>query len=51
MTDREAAAVALAEAGVKAGFRGDNVRFSTHVYTNRSDLDRAVAAIEPILSQ
>ena len=33
---------ALERARVKAGFRGDGVRLSTHVYTTESDIDRAV---------
>ena len=33
---------ALEHARVKAGFRGDGVRLSTHVYTTDTDIDRAV---------
>jgi hypothetical protein len=35
--------------GVKAAVRGTAIRLSTHVYTEPSDVDRAVAAIEPFV--
>ena len=35
----------LTEAGVRAAPRGDSIRFSTHVYNDIGDVERAVAAI------
>lgn len=35
----------LTEAGIRAAPRGDSIRFSTHVYNDLADIERAVAAI------
>jgi selenocysteine lyase/cysteine desulfurase len=41
----------LRSVGVKAAVRGPAIRLSTHVYNDRSDVERAVAAIEPFVSR
>lgn len=48
--DADAARAALTAAGVRAAVRGTAIRFSTHVYTSRSDIERAAAAIAPWLA-
>jgi selenocysteine lyase/cysteine desulfurase len=47
--DADAARVALSAAGVRAAVRGTAIRFSTHVWTTREDIERAAAAITPFL--
>ena len=47
LADGEAARAALAAAGVRASVRGTAIRFAVHVYTDRTDLDRAADAIAP----
>jgi selenocysteine lyase/cysteine desulfurase len=51
VTDVAQAREALDRAGVKAGFRGDGVRLSTHVYTIETDVDRAVGVVGPLIDQ
>jgi selenocysteine lyase/cysteine desulfurase len=41
----------LAERRIKASFRGTAVRFSTHVYNDEADIDRAADAIGPLVAQ
>jgi selenocysteine lyase/cysteine desulfurase len=41
----------LAEQRIKAAFRGTAIRFSTHVYNDESDVERAAAAIGPLVAQ
>ena len=48
--DLDATREALIEADLKAGFRGDGVRFSTHVYSTNADIERAVSVIRPLLA-
>jgi selenocysteine lyase/cysteine desulfurase len=48
--DGEAVGEALRGAGVRAAVRGTGIRFATHVYNDRSDIDRAAAAMEPLLA-
>jgi selenocysteine lyase/cysteine desulfurase len=47
--DANVARGVLREAGVKAAVRGSAIRFSTHVYNDPSDIDRAAVAIEPFV--
>jgi selenocysteine lyase/cysteine desulfurase len=49
VADRDATDAALERARVRAGFRGDGVRLSTHVYTTDLDIERAVDALRPML--
>jgi selenocysteine lyase/cysteine desulfurase len=39
----------LAEQRIKAAFRGTAIRFSTHVYNDEADVDRAARAIGPLV--
>lgn len=41
----------LAEARIKASFRGTAVRFSTHVYNDAADIERAASAIAQLVAQ
>jgi selenocysteine lyase/cysteine desulfurase len=41
----------LAEQRIKAAFRGPALRFSTHVYNDDADIERAVSAIAPLVAQ
>jgi len=47
--DIEPTQAALVQAGIRAGFRGPNIRLSTHVYTTDEDLDRVVDTVVPFL--
>lgn len=49
--DPERVRAALAEHRVKAAFRGTAIRFSTHVYNDVGDLERAVAAVGGLVAQ
>ena len=49
VADGEAVRAALREVGVKAAVRGTAIRLSTHVYNDRTDVDRAVDALGPFL--
>lgn len=51
VTDPDGTKSALDEAQIKAGFRGDGVRLSTHVYTTAADVGRAVSVIRPLMSR
>jgi selenocysteine lyase/cysteine desulfurase len=48
--DLDAAKLALAAAGVRAGFRAGSIRLSTHVYTTDADVDRAVEVLGGFVS-
>lgn len=41
----------LHEQRIKAAFRGTAIRFSTHVYNNDADVERAASAIAPFVAQ
>jgi selenocysteine lyase/cysteine desulfurase len=41
----------LAEQRIKAAFRGTAIRFSTHVYNDAADIERAALAIGPLVAQ
>jgi selenocysteine lyase/cysteine desulfurase len=41
----------LAERRIKAAFRGTAIRFSTHVYNDTADIERAASAIRPLVAQ
>jgi hypothetical protein len=41
----------LDEHRIKAAFRGTAVRFSTHVYNDEADIERAATAIGPLVLQ
>ena len=41
----------LAEQRIKAAFRGTALRLSTHVYNDEADIERAAAAIGPLVAQ
>ena len=43
--------VALAERRIKAAFRGTAIRFSTHVYNDTADIERAAVAIGPLVAE
>jgi selenocysteine lyase/cysteine desulfurase len=49
--DPDRVRAALTEHRVKAAFRGTAIRFSTHVYNDTADLERAVAAVGPLIAQ
>jgi len=49
--DPERVRSALAEQRIKAAFRGTAIRFSTHVYNDDADIERAAAAIGPLVAQ
>jgi selenocysteine lyase/cysteine desulfurase len=48
--DPEAVRAALTDHRIKAAFRGTAIRFSTHVYNDVEDIERAVAAVSPLVS-
>lgn len=50
VADAPRARAALAEARVKAAVRGENIRFSLHVWNDASDVARAAEAIRPFIS-
>ena len=41
----------LAEHRIKAAFRGTAIRFSTHVYNDEADIERAAAAVAQVVSR
>lgn len=41
----------LAEQRIRGSFRGTAIRFSTHVYNDEADIDRAATAIGPLVAQ
>jgi len=49
--DAERVGAVLAEERIKAAFRGTALRFSTHVYNDEADIERAAAAIGPLVAQ
>jgi len=49
VADPERVRDALATARIKAAVRGDNIRFSLHLWNDEADVDRAAAAIAPFL--
>jgi hypothetical protein len=49
--DPERVRAVLDEQRIKAAFRGTAVRFSTHVYNDEADIDRAAAAIGPLVRE
>lgn len=49
--DPEPVRAALAEHRIKAAFRGTAIRFSTHVYNDDADIERAASAIAPLVAQ
>lgn len=49
--DPDRVRAALTEHRVKAAFRGTAIRFSTHVYNDVGDLERAVAAVGQLVAQ
>lgn len=48
--DADRVRAVLAEHRIKAAFRGTAVRLSTHVYNDIADIERAVAAIGPLVA-
>lgn len=51
VSDVVEARAALDRARVKAGFRGDGVRLSTHVYTTNEDIGRAIEVVTPLIDR
>ena len=49
--DAERARAVLAEHRIKAAFRGTAIRFSTHVYNDEADVERAAAAVGPLVAE
>jgi selenocysteine lyase/cysteine desulfurase len=49
--DAERVQAVLSEHRIKAAFRGTALRLSTHVYNDEADVDRAAAAIAPLMAQ
>jgi selenocysteine lyase/cysteine desulfurase len=49
--DADRVRAALEEHRIKAAFRGTAVRFSTHVYNDQGDVEKAAAAIGPLVAQ
>ena len=49
--DPEPIRAVLAEQRIKAAFRGTALRFSTHVYNDNADIERAASAIGPLVAQ
>lgn len=47
--DADKATAALAAAGVRCAARAGRIRLSTHVYNTDEDIDRAAAAVAPVL--
>lgn len=48
--DPERVRAALAQHRIKAAFRGTGIRFSTHVYNDVGDIERAAEAIRPLVA-
>jgi selenocysteine lyase/cysteine desulfurase len=46
--DPEPVRAALAQHRIKAAFRGTAIRFSTHVYNDAADIERAATFIGPL---
>lgn len=51
VADPEPVRAALAEHRIKAAFRGTAIRFSTHVYNDDADIERAASIIRPLVAQ
>src|SRR6185503_16972151 len=49
--DPDRVRAALEEHRIKAAFRGTAVRLSTHVYNDEADIEKAAAAIGPLVAQ
>lgn len=49
--DPDLVRAALAEHRIKAAFRGTAVRLSTHVFNDVADVERAVAALRPLVAR
>ena len=49
--DADRVRAALTEHRIKAAFRGTAIRFSTHVYNDEADIERAASAIGPLVAQ
>jgi hypothetical protein len=49
--DPERVRAVLAEQRIKASFRGTAIRFSTHVYNDTVDIERAASAIGPLVAE
>jgi len=49
--DADRVRAVLAEHRIKAAFRGAAIRFSTHVYNDEADVQRAAAAIGPLVAE
>jgi selenocysteine lyase/cysteine desulfurase len=49
--DAERVRATLAEHRIKAAFRGTAIRFSTHVYNETADVERAAAAVGPLVAR
>ena len=49
--DGDRAKAALADAGIRASFRGTGIRLSTHVYNDAADIARAVAVLAPVVAR
>ena len=49
--DADRVRAVLAEHRIKAAFRGTAIRFSTHVYNDTADIERAAKAIGPLVAQ
>lgn len=47
--DADRVSAALAEHRIKAAFRGTAIRFSTHVYNDEADIERAASVIGPLV--
>jgi selenocysteine lyase/cysteine desulfurase len=49
--DADRVRAVLAEQRIKAAFRGTAIRFSTHVYNDEADIERAASAIAPFVAE
>ena len=49
--DPEKVAAALAEHRIKAAFRGTAIRFSTHVYNDAADIEKAATVMAPLVAR
>ncbi len=49
--DAELVRAALDEHRIKAAFRGTAIRFSTHVYNDEADIEKAASVIGPLVAQ
>jgi selenocysteine lyase/cysteine desulfurase len=47
----ERARLTLADAGIRASFRGTGIRLSTHVYNDDDDIARAVGVLAPLVAR